>query len=112
MRAQLHSRIVLSVDISAIITGILPWFTVDVVDPECTQGHCYARHLRNTRSLKILHLKGASFFPEDSQAVEELAHYAVSIFRSSQGQIGQSPEQTGLIPLMAMTEQGVRPGTS
>lgn len=114
MRTQLHSRIVLSVDISAIITGILPWFTVDVVDPECTQGHCYARHLKNTSSLKILHLKGASFFPEDSQAVEELAHrgYAVSIFKSSQGQIGQSPEQTGLIPLMAMTEQGVRPGTS
>lgn len=61
MRAQLHSRIVLSVDISAITTGILPWFTVDVVDPECTQGHCYARHLKNTSSLKILHLKGASF---------------------------------------------------
>ena len=61
MRAQLHSRIVLSVDISAIITGILPWFSADVVDPECTQGHCYARHLKNTSSLKILHPKGASF---------------------------------------------------
>lgn len=30
MRVQLQSRIMLSVDISAIITDILPWFTVDV----------------------------------------------------------------------------------
>lgn len=36
MRVQLHSRIMLSVDISATITGILPWFPVDVVDTECT----------------------------------------------------------------------------
>lgn len=108
MRAQLLSRIMLSVDISAIITGILPWFTVDVVDTECTQGHCYAWHFKNTTSLKILHPKGASFSPRTAK----LAHrgYAVSIFGGSQGQTGQSPGQTVLIPLMAMTGQVVRHG--
>lgn len=45
MRAQLHRVIVLAMYISAIITGVVPWFTVVAVDPGCTQGHHYARHL-------------------------------------------------------------------
>ena len=61
MRAQLHSIIVISVYISAVITGILDWFTVVTVEPGLAQGHRYARHLKNSDSLKRLHPKGASF---------------------------------------------------
>lgn len=72
MIVQLHSRIMLSVDTSAIITDILPWFTVDVVDTECTQGHCYARHFKNTSSVKTLHPKGASFSPRTAKQWKSL----------------------------------------
>lgn len=72
MRAQLHSRIMLSVDISAIMTGIRPWFTVDVVDTECTQGHCYARHFKTTSSLKIWNPNRASFSPRTAKQWKSL----------------------------------------
>lgn len=61
MKAQLHRVVVLSVYISAIITGILPRFTTVAVGPGCTQGHHFARPLKNTDSLKSLYPKGFFF---------------------------------------------------
>lgn len=77
MRAQLHRVIVLAMYISAIITGVVPWFTVVAVDPGCTQGHRYARHLKNTDSLKSLHAKGAPFSPRTAKQWKNVLTEAV-----------------------------------
>lgn len=110
MRAQLHSVMVLSTYVSAIITGPLPWVTTVAVDPGCSQGHCDAKHLKNTDSRKSLLPKGASFpLRTAKQWSSLLAERAVSVVRGFQDQTGQSPEQPGLISLLAVFEQVVRP---
>lgn len=107
MRAQLHSVMVLSMHVSAIITGPLPWVTTVALDPGCSQGHHYAKHLKNTNNLKSLHPKGASFPLRTAKQWSSLL--AVSIFRGFQDRTGQSPGQPSLISLLAMLEQVVRP---